>query len=43
VHQPRVRQCHRVGWLIHLEDAEPPLHEGDDLPVVKVRENRGRA
>jgi hypothetical protein len=22
---------------------EPPLHEGDDPPVVKVRENRRRA
>jgi hypothetical protein len=43
MYQPRARQCHRVGRLVHLEDAEPPLHEGDDPPVVEVRENRGRA
>jgi hypothetical protein len=43
MYQPRARQCHRVGRLVHLEDAELPLHEGDDPPVVEVRENRGRA
>jgi hypothetical protein len=37
-----VHQRHRVGRLVHIEDAEPPLHEGDDPPVVKVRENRRR-
>jgi hypothetical protein len=42
VYQPRACLRHRVGHLFHLEDAEPPLHEGDDPPVVKVRENRGR-
>jgi hypothetical protein len=26
----------------HLEDAELPLHERNDPPVVEVRENRGR-
>jgi hypothetical protein len=43
MYQPRAHQRHRVGCLFHLEDAEPPLHEGNDPPVVKVRENRGRA
>jgi hypothetical protein len=43
LYQPRARQRHMVGRLVHLEDAEPPLYEGDDPPVVKVRENRGRA
>jgi hypothetical protein len=39
----RERQRYRVSRLLHLEDAELPLHEGDDPPVVEVRENRGRA
>jgi hypothetical protein len=43
VYQPRARQHHRVGRLVHLEHAELPLHEGDDLPMVEVRENRSRA
>jgi hypothetical protein len=29
--------------LAHLEDVEPPLHEGDDPPVMEVRDNRSRA
>jgi hypothetical protein len=37
-----VRQRHGVGRLVHLEDAELPLHEGDDPPVVEIRENRCR-
>jgi hypothetical protein len=32
-----------VGLLVHLGDAEPPLHERDDPLVVEVRENQGRA
>jgi hypothetical protein len=43
MYQPRARQRHRVGSLVHLEDAELPLHEGDDLPVVEVHEDRSRA
>jgi hypothetical protein len=39
----RLRQRHGVGRLIHLENAESPLHEGDDPPVVEVREDRGCA
>jgi hypothetical protein len=37
--EPRARQRHGVGRLVHLEDAELPLHEGDDPPVAEVREN----
>jgi hypothetical protein len=43
VYQPRACQRHRVGCLVHLEDAEPPLHVGNDPSVVEVHENRGRA
>jgi hypothetical protein len=25
-----------VSRLVHLKNAEPPLHEGDDPPVVEV-------
>jgi hypothetical protein len=32
-------QRRRVGHLAHLVNAELPLHEGDDPPVVKVRED----
>jgi hypothetical protein len=42
VYQPRARQRHGVGRLVHIEDAELPLHEGNDPPVVKVREDRSR-
>jgi hypothetical protein len=38
-----LRQRHGVGRLVHLENAESPLHEGDDAPMVEVREDRGRA
>jgi hypothetical protein len=41
VDQLRAHQRHRVGCLVHLEDAELPLDEGGDPPVVEVRENRG--
>jgi hypothetical protein len=39
VQQLRARQRHRVGCVAHLVDAELPLHEGDDLPVVEVGED----
>jgi hypothetical protein len=42
VQQPRARQHCGVGLLGHLEDAELPLHEGDDPLVVQVGEDRGR-
>jgi hypothetical protein len=41
--QPRLRQGHGVGLFVHLEDAEPSLHERNDPPVVEVSENRGRS
>jgi hypothetical protein len=43
VHQPRARQRHEVCRLVHLVDAELPLHEGNDPPVVEVREDRSSA
>jgi hypothetical protein len=42
VQQPRLHQRHGVSLFMHLEDAEPPLHEGDDPPVVELGEDRGR-
>jgi hypothetical protein len=42
VQQPRTRQRPRVGRFAHLVNAELPLHEGDDSPVVQVREDQGR-
>jgi hypothetical protein len=43
VQEPRTRQGRRVGRLSHLVDAELPLHEGDDPPMVEVGEDRSRA
>jgi hypothetical protein len=40
--QPRLRQRDGVRSLVHLKDAEPPLHQGDDLPVVEVGEEAPR-
>jgi hypothetical protein len=40
--QPRLRQRNGVRVLVHLEDAEQPLHQGDDPPVVKVGEDAPR-
>jgi hypothetical protein len=36
VQQLRTRQHRRAGRVSHLVDAELPLHEGDDPPVVEV-------
>jgi hypothetical protein len=38
--EPRARQRRRVGRLAHLVNAELPLHEEDDPPMVEVREDR---
>jgi hypothetical protein len=43
VQQPQVRQRRRVGLFTDLVDAELPLHEGDDPPLVEVGEDRSRA
>jgi hypothetical protein len=36
VQQLRTRQRRRVGRVAHLIDAELPLYEGDDPPVVEI-------
>jgi hypothetical protein len=40
--QPRFRQRDGVRVLAHVEDAERPLHQGDDPPVVEVGEDAPR-
>jgi hypothetical protein len=37
--EQRAHQRHGVGRLVHLEDAELPLHEGGDPPVAELSEN----
>jgi hypothetical protein len=39
IQKPRTRQRHRVGRLAYIMNMELPLHEGDDPPVVEVRED----
>jgi hypothetical protein len=41
--QPRLRQRDGVRVLVHLKDAGRPLHQGDDPPVMEVRENAPRS
>jgi hypothetical protein len=40
--QPRLRQRDGVRVLVHLKDAERPLHQGDNPLMMEVRENAPR-